>query len=112
MKHDTQFFLRHILICTEKAQQISLKSENSNQLSIEGLAVTGLLHRIGIAMKAVPNQIRSNHPEIQWNQMITMSDRLLNRYWETDMHEVSAIVGTQLPALQKTMQRILQELEN
>ena len=44
--------------------------------------------------------------------MINMSNLLLERYWETDMQIVSAVVKNQLPDLQKAVEKILAELEN
>jgi uncharacterized protein with HEPN domain len=113
MKRTAQSLLNDILLCAGKAGEIKSRTltEDFSQTSNEGLAVCGCLSTMSLLIKVIPEEVKTKHPEVEWTQMQNFGDRLVERYWETDMTEVGAVVENQLPELQKRLQTILQELE-
>ena len=114
MKRTAQSLLNDILLCAGKAGEIKSKTpkEDFSQTSNEGLAVCGCLSTMSLLIEAIPKKFKTKYPEVEWRQMQNFGDRLVKRYWETDMTKVGAVIENQLPELRTRLQIILQELEN
>lgn len=69
------------------------------------------LQLIGEAVKQIPDEIRNRYPEIPWKRVAGLRDKLIHDYWGTDMPIVMFVVRENLPKLQETVKKILQELE-
>ena len=71
------------------------------------------LHRlalIGEAATRVPMEIRELAPDIPWRQIVGVRNRLMHAYPATDASVIWAIVSTELPALEASLGRLLDQL--
>lgn len=67
------------------------------------------LEIIGEATKNIPDEYRTNHPDIPWRSMTGMRDRLIHGYFTVDLDEVWRTLQENIPALHKSMEKILTE---
>ena len=70
-------------------------------------AVIRNLEVIGEAVKAVPEAIRSQHPEADWKKMAGLRDLLIHRYFGINVEIVWDIIQNKLPALEEQIRRFL-----
>lgn len=74
------------------------------------LAVVKLLEILGEAVKKIPNNIRSQYPNIAWQAIAGMRDILVHEYWSIDTDVVWASVKEDMPKLKVVILDILNEL--
>jgi uncharacterized protein with HEPN domain len=79
----------------------------------EGLvfdAVRVRLIEIGEAVKALPADLVATEPEIPWNGISQMRDRLTHRYFEASHAIVAATVEGDLPELESAVRRLSERI--
>jgi uncharacterized protein with HEPN domain len=100
MKRDDAYLL-DILIAAHKAigfvQGMSRKEFDASEL--HQTAVIRPLEIIGEAAGRVSEETRQSHPEIPWQQMIGMRNRLIHEYFRIDLDAVWDTVHKDLPEL-------------
>jgi uncharacterized protein with HEPN domain len=64
-------------------------------------AVRVRLIEIGEAVKALPAHLLAHQPDIPWEQIAGMRDRLAHRYFDTSHAILSATVEQDLPELER-----------
>ena len=74
-------------------------------------AVIRKLEIVGEATKGVPEAIRQKYPQVPWQQMAGMRDKLIHAYFGVDYSLVWETVQDLLPLLQPTIALILEEME-
>jgi uncharacterized protein with HEPN domain len=67
------------------------------------------LEIIGEATKGIPDSVRSNFPEVDWNRIRALRNILIHEYFGVDAEIVWDVVQNKLTALEKSARRILQE---
>ena len=67
---------------------------------------------IGEAARTLSPEFRTQHPEIQWSQMIGTRHILVHRYFGIDENLVWEIVETNLPELKRAVTTIVQGPDN
>lgn len=67
------------------------------------------LEIIGEAVKKLPVEFRSQHPDVEWRAIAGMRDRLIHACWSVDYEIVWDVVLTQAPVLQARIQSIIQD---
>ena len=94
-------YLLDILIEARKAMMFveSLTWEQFEQSELHQNAVLRPLEIIGEAARLVSAQTRDEHPEIPWNQMSGMRNRLIHEYFRVDFETVWDPIKNDLPAL-------------
>ena len=70
-------------------------------------AVVRNLEVIGEAIKNVPDEVRSKHPEVDWKKIAGLRDVLIHAYFAIDVETVWDIVQNKLPLLGKQIKKIL-----
>lgn len=70
-------------------------------------AVIKKLEIIGEAVKQIPEEIRSQHPEIPWRAIAGMRDILVHVYWNTDLNLIWQVLQEDLIPLKQAIVRIL-----
>jgi uncharacterized protein with HEPN domain len=94
-------FLRHILdecnYLMEKSQTVSFEEFSYDPTLTR--AFTRSLEIIGEAVKKVPNDLRENHPELEWKAIAGMRDKLIHSYFDIDFELVWNVVTEKIPAL-------------
>jgi uncharacterized protein with HEPN domain len=103
--------LQHILDAAKKARHYT-KGKKRTDLDNDDLlclAILRLLETIGEATGGVSEDLRSKHPEIPWQQMIGMRNRLIHAYFEVNKDLVWKTVIAELPSLIKQVHRLIQK---
>jgi len=70
-------------------------------------AVVRNLEIIGEAAKKVPEDIRLQHPSVDWKKIAGLRDILIHEYFGVDVEIVWDIVENKLPVLEQQIQSIL-----
>lgn len=65
------------------------------------------LEIIGEAVKMVPDDIRSNHPDIDWKSLAGLRDKLIHHYFGVDYAIVWDVVTHELPGLKDKILAII-----
>ena len=65
---------------------------------------------IGEALKEVPADLLASEPNIPWESIIGMRNRLIHAYWRIDDSIVHDVATLELPALTEALERIIKRL--
>ena len=100
MQRDDAYLL-DILIAARKALKFmeGVTWEAFQQSDLHQNAVAHLLEIVGEAARLVSQETRDAHPDIPWQQMIGMRNRLIHEYFRVDLVTVWDTVRTDLPCL-------------
>jgi uncharacterized protein with HEPN domain len=67
------------------------------------LALVRLLEIVGEAAARVSSEARAKHPDIPWQEIVSLRNRLIHSYDAVDMDVLWSIVNTDLPALERVL---------
>jgi uncharacterized protein with HEPN domain len=100
MRRDDAYLL-DILIAARKALKFleGMTWEEFEQSELHQNAVVHLLEIIGEAARLISQETRDAHPDIPWEQMIGMRNRLIHEYFRVDLATVWDTVRNDLPRL-------------
>jgi uncharacterized protein with HEPN domain len=100
MRRDDAYLL-DILIAARKALKFleGLTWEEFEQSELHQNAEVHLLEIIGEAARLISQETRDAHPDIPWEQMIGMRNRLIHEYFRVDLATVWDTVRNDLPRL-------------
>ncbi len=73
-------------------------------------AVIRAFEMIGEASKLVPGSVRSEYPDIPWQEMAQMRDKLIHHYFGVDRDVVWKTATEQLPDLLPVVDRALRRM--
>ncbi|MDP2958174.1 MAG: DUF86 domain-containing protein [Longimicrobiales bacterium] len=73
-------------------------------------AVQRRLGVIGEAVKNLPSELRSAHPDIPWRRMAGMRDKLIHDYFGVDIDLVWEVSTSLLPPLKSRLEAVLRAL--
>jgi uncharacterized protein with HEPN domain len=65
---------------------------------------------IGEAATNLTSELRANHPEVTWSQIVGMRNILVHRYFGTSEKVLWLTIEQDLPTFEKQVEAILQEL--
>jgi uncharacterized protein with HEPN domain len=75
------------------------------------LSLVRLLEVIGEATRGISPSFRTGHPEVPWEKMVGMRDRLIHGYFDINLDVVWETVTKDLPPLIDQLERILKTLK-
>lgn len=83
------------------------KSFKSNRMIVD--AVIRNFEIIGEAAKNIPNSIKENYPEVPWNKMYNLRNRISHEYFWIDYEMIWEIVKNNLPKNKSDLERIIEK---
>lgn len=104
MKGD-ELFLGHILDAMEAVNDYTANVPRVQFLQNRMMqdAVVRQLEIIGEAARNLSDEARAQHPDVEWNQIISLRNRLTHAYFQVDIELVWEIVTTDLPLLKREL---------
>ena len=108
MRNDTAF-LHHILDAINQIETYTA-GLNYTQFSQDRLTQDGVIRQleiIGEACRNLSNEIRSQHPELPWSQIIGLRKRLSHAYFDINLGIIWDVVQADMPHLKAEVSRLL-----
>ena len=101
--------IRHMLEASLKALEFSRGQSRSDLDEDEKLTLSlvHLLEIMGEAAGKVSQDFRQRHPEIPWNQVCGIRNRLIHGYFDVDLDIVWQIVTARLPELIAQLKKLV-----
>jgi len=113
MKRDYRLFIKDIIAAMESIEGFveGMSFEELMQDDKTASAVIRKFEIVGDATKRLPDELKENHPEIQWKRMAGMRDRLIHAYFGVDYKLVWEAIKAEIPGMKLKLQEVLTELE-
>jgi len=71
------------------------------------LSIVKSVELIGEAASRISKECRDTHPEIPWNDIVAMRNRLIHVYFDIDLDRVWDTVTDDLPPLISALEKII-----
>lgn len=111
MARDEMLYLRHMLdainIVEEYLQGVNEQNFKDTRLIQDG--VIRQIEIIGEAARHISKDIRTAYPEIPWQDVAGMRDKLIHDYFGVDIEKVWDTAKDDLPILRKQVTGILKD---
>lgn len=103
-------FLRHILNECDYLLRMSAGKSREQLLDDEtnSRAIVRSLEIIGEAVKKLPDDVRSDNPQVNWGDMAGMRDVLIHNYFGIDYDIVWNVLQEEIPDLHDELVQIIQ----
>jgi len=109
MSRNDEVRIRHILDAAREAVRFvqgRLRTDLDTDRQLN-LSLVRLLEVIGEAARGISTEFRQAHPEVVWNKMIGMRDRLIHGYFDINLDVVWQTVTEDLPPLIAQLEKIV-----
>ncbi len=113
MKKDDTVYLRHILDSITTIEEY-LRGINESRFKATKLLQDGAIRQIeiiGEAVRHISKDLRRSYPEIPWEDIAGMRDKLIHGYFGVDLEKVWLTTKEDLPPLKKKVIDILKDYE-
>jgi len=104
---------RRLLDIAEAIERIEkYASEGREAFEDDELIQNWILHHlqvIGEAARAISDELKNEHNEMPWQQIVGMRHILVHRYFEVDTDLIWSVVEDDVPALKQQIELILKD---
>jgi len=111
MPRDYKIFLEDILDAIQKINvytaDLSFEKFKNDPKTLD--AVIRNLEVIGEAIKNIPEEIRTQYPDIEWKKIAGLRDILIHEYFGANIKIIWDVKQNKLPRFEKHIKRILLE---
>ncbi|MGC1377002.1 MAG: DUF86 domain-containing protein [Anaerolineales bacterium] len=111
MARDEMIYLRHILGAINIVEEY-LQGVNETQFNQTRLLQDGVIRQVeivGEAVRHISKDIRRTYPEIPWQDVAGMRDKLIHDYFGVDIEKVWLTAQEDLPVLKQQVAGILKD---
>lgn len=112
VKRDIRDYLNDILTYIDLAEDfvdgISFEQFQTDDKTM--LALTRAIEIVGEATKQIPANLRAQYPDVAWEQIVGMRNRLAHVYFGIDFNIVWDATHEDLPQLRPVIQAMLNDL--
>ncbi|MDJ0578520.1 DUF86 domain-containing protein [Crocosphaera sp.] len=100
-RREWRFYVDDMILFAEKVQRYTQNFDQKSFINSEPYydATLRNLELIGEAATNIPQEIKTNHPEIPWRQIIATRNRIIHGYLGIDNEIIWSIITEDIPSL-------------
>jgi len=113
MNRDISIYLKDILDNMEKAENFIKDIDYEGFVKDEKTqyAVVRCIEIIGEATKHIPASIKRRYPQIPWNDMAGMRDKVIHFYFGVNYQKVWKTIKEDIPGIKPLIIKVFEKLE-